>query len=179
MIQVVLSGMITLMLAKFVLNDVPHAAGLLNTEAPPAHMPARIYCPECGEERWTRVVSRQRQCVVCGYVLEGTYQNPGPVGTCYPDAWRFLIKHEGDYLIHGSVQLSPEGPRTNHAWVETTYEHIWEPQTKQYFTAEDFNRMFAPVEDARYSGEEAAIMLARVGKHGPWSAEEKEGYIGG
>ena len=28
------------------------------------------------------------------------------------------------------------------------------------------------------TGEEAAIMIARVGKHGPWSAEERMEYMG-
>lgn len=100
-----------------------------------------------------------------------------PTGTCYPDAWRFLMQQGEGYLIQGSVQLSPEGARVNHAWVETAYGWVWEPQTGQYFTVEDF-KVFAPIEDARYNAEEAAIMVARVGKHGPWSTEERREYLG-
>jgi len=107
------------------------------------------------------------------------FDNPGAgvEGTCYEDAWRFLIKQDEGFLIHGSVQLTEEGKRINHAWVELTTGWVWEPQTKQYFTVEDF-KMFAPAEDARYSAEEAAIMVAQAGKHGPWSTEERQEYLG-
>ena len=98
-------------------------------------------------------------------------------GTCYEDAWRFLLKQEDGYLIHGSAQLCPEGPRIDHAWVELTYGWVWEPQTGQYFTIEDFKMFASPIEDARYSSEEAAMMVARAGKHGPWSEEEKRAYL--
>ncbi len=98
-------------------------------------------------------------------------------GTCYEDAWRFLIKKEEGFLIHGSVQLSAGGPRVNHAWVELPTGWVWEPQTKDYHTIEDF-RMFSPTEEHRYTAEEAAIMVARAGKHGPWTDEERMKWIG-
>lgn len=101
---------------------------------------------------------------------------PAPTGTCYPDAWRFLMKQEDGFLIHGSLQLSSEGPRVKHAWVETTYGWVWEPQTGQYFTMEDF-KVFSPVEDARYSGVEAAVMAARTGRHGPWNEEDRRNVL--
>lgn len=97
-------------------------------------------------------------------------------GTCYEDAWRFLIKEEEGELIHGSVQLTEEGPRVKHAWVELPTGYIWEPQTGQYFTRKDF-RVLDPIEEHRYSVEEAAIMLARVGKHGPWTDEERAKWV--
>lgn len=97
-------------------------------------------------------------------------------GTCYEDAWRFLIKEEEGELIHGSVQLTEEGPRVKHAWVELPTGYIWEPQTGQYFTRKDF-RVLDPIEEHRYSVEEAAIMLARVGKHGPWTDEERAKWL--
>lgn len=99
-----------------------------------------------------------------------------PIGTCYEDSWRFLIREEEGYLVHGSVQLSAGAPRISHAWVELPSGHIYEPQTGQYFTIEDF-KMMGPIEEHRYSVEEAAIMVARVGKHGSWSAEERMKYI--
>lgn len=51
------------------------------------------------------------------------------LGTCYEDAWRFLIKEEEGELVHGSVQLTEEGARVKHAWVELPTGYIWEPQT--------------------------------------------------
>ncbi len=104
--------------------------------------------------------------------------NPhAPTGTCYEDAWRFLIQQKEGYLIHGSLQLSSGGPRVNHAWAESPPGWIWEPQTKGYYLIEDF-AIFQPVEDVRYTVEEAAIMLARVGRHGPWTAAERMRFIG-
>lgn len=100
-----------------------------------------------------------------------------PTGTCYPDAWRFLIKQEEGYLIHGSVQLTAEGPRIDHAWVELLSGPIWEPQMDKYYSPETFQMLASPIEEARYTVEEAAIMVARVGKHGPWSAEERAQWI--
>ncbi len=102
--------------------------------------------------------------------------NPAPIGTCYEDAWRFLIKQDEGFLIHGSVQLSAEGPRIWHAWVELTTGWVWEPQTGQYFTLEDFQIM-SPVEENKYTNEEAAIMVARTDNMGPWSEEERAEYI--
>jgi len=100
-----------------------------------------------------------------------------PTGTCYPDAWRFLIKQGEGYLIHGSVQLTAEGARVNHAWVELPTGWVWEPQTKSYYTIEDF-KIMSPIEEHRYTVEEAAIMVARTGNHGPWTAEERMKWIG-
>lgn len=100
-----------------------------------------------------------------------------PTGTCYPDAWRRLMEEGYGYLVHGSLQLSSEGARVNHAWIEIPSGWVWEPQTGQWYDKEDF-KIFQPIEDARYTTEQAAIMLARAGKHGPWSAEERTEYIG-
>lgn len=103
-------------------------------------------------------------------------QKAQPAGTCHSDAWRFLIKQGEGFLIHGSVQLSAEAPRINHAWVELPSGWIWEPQTKSYFLIEDFHIM-SPVEEHRYTVEEAAIMAARTGNHGPWSYEERRQWL--
>ena len=100
-----------------------------------------------------------------------------PTGTCYEDAWRFLIKEEEGELIHGSVESL--GKRIGHAWVEFPTGFIWEPESRQFIKKADFQAMAKPQEEARYSGTEAAIMLARVGKHGPWTKEEKEEFLKG
>ena len=109
--------------------------------------------------------------------VEETGNPTVPTGTCYPDAWRFLVQKGEGFLIHGSIQLSAEGPRVNHAWVELLSGWIWEPQTGSYYLIKDFG-MFQPIEEIRYTVEEATIMVARVGQHGTWSAEERVKYIG-
>lgn len=96
-------------------------------------------------------------------------------GTCYEDAWRFLIKQEEGELVHGTVESL--GKRIGHAWVELDTGFIYEPQTARFFEPDVFKRAFSPVEDARYTVEEAAIMVARVGKHGPWTDEERTKWL--
>ena len=98
-------------------------------------------------------------------------------GTCYEDAWRFVIKEEEGTLIHGTaVSL---GSRIPHAWVELPTGYIWEPYSGGYLTKERFRELVDPIEEYRYSATEAAIMAARVGKHGPWSEEERTAYLKG
>lgn len=108
---------------------------------------------------------------------EGGSTNPAQLGTCYEDAWRYLIREGEGYLIHGSVQLTKEGARVKHAWVELPTGYVWEPQTGQHLTHEGF-QMFSPMEEHRYTVEEAAIMVARVGKHGPWTDEQRSEWLG-
>lgn len=96
-------------------------------------------------------------------------------GTCYEDTWRFLIKEGEGELIHGTV-LS-EGRRIGHAWVELSTGYIWEPQTGNYFTKEGFQIAADPEEEHRYTIEQAAIMLTRVGKHGPWTDDERVKWL--
>lgn len=105
----------------------------------------------------------------------GTSSNPEPTGTCYEDAWRFFIKQEEGVLIHGTV-LS-QGKRVGHAWVELPSGYIWEPQTSGFYTAKGFHTAAEPIEESRYTTEEASIMLARVGKHGPWTEEERTQWL--
>jgi len=97
-------------------------------------------------------------------------------GTCYEDAWHFLLKQEEGQLVHGSVQLSAEGKRVEHAWVKLPTDYIWEPQTKQFFTIEDF-KIFSPIEEAKYSTVEAAIMGARTRNFGPWTDAERKQFL--
>ncbi len=96
-------------------------------------------------------------------------------GTCYEDAWRFLIKQEEGELIHGTVESL--GKRIGHAWVELPTGYIWEPQTKGYFSRKGFDIAASPIEEHRYTVEEAAIMVVRVGKHGPWTDEERAKWL--
>ena len=98
-----------------------------------------------------------------------------PVGTCYEDAWRFLIREEEGELVHGSIQTI--GKRINHAWVELPTGFVWEPESGEFMKKSYFYERAEPQVQARYTAEEAAIMLVRVGKHGPWTEEEREQFL--
>jgi len=97
-------------------------------------------------------------------------------GTCYADAWRFLIKEKEGYLVHGT--LFSGGRRMGHAWVETLTGWVWEPETGRFFTRLGFESSFAPFIESRYTPEEAAIMVARTKNLGPWSEQERLQYLG-
>ena len=97
-------------------------------------------------------------------------------GTCYADAWRFLIKQEEGELIHGSVQTI--GKRINHAWVELPTGYLWEPEDEEFMKKSYFYERAQPQVAARYTAEEAAIMAARTKHFGPWSEQERRQYLG-
>ena len=98
-----------------------------------------------------------------------------PTGTCYADAWRFVIRKGEGKLIHGTVYSGNR--RIGHAWVETSTGWVWEPETGRYFTNLGFSDAFAPVIESRYTAEEAAIMAARAKNLGPWSELERRQYL--
>jgi len=106
-----------------------------------------------------------------------------PTGTCYADAWRFVIREGEGELIHGTVYS--ENRRIGHAWVETSTGWIWEPETGRYFTRLGFRDAFAPIIESRYTAEEAAIytaeeaamMAARIKNLGPWSEQDRRRYL--
>jgi len=100
-----------------------------------------------------------------------------PTGTCYADAWRFLIKEGEGELIHGTVFSG--GRRLGHAWIETSTGWVWEPETGRYFTRLGFRDAFAPEIESKYTAEEAAIMAARTKNLGPWSEQERRRYLKG
>jgi len=94
-------------------------------------------------------------------------EKPEPTGTCYEDAGRFLLKQPDSILIHGTIEAPSLGKRIGHAWIETDTGYIWEPRSGQYMTPKTFS-VFEPVEEARYSAEEASILSLRTGHWGPW-----------
>ncbi len=98
-----------------------------------------------------------------------------PCGTCYQDAWRFLIKEEEGLLVHGSVESS--GKRIAHAWVETETGYVWEPESKSFINKEAFYRAVQPQVGAIYTPEQAAIMAARTNHFGPWAAAERQEFL--
>jgi len=103
----------------------------------------------------------------------GALYSPTRAGTCYEDAWRFLMNEKEGYLIHGTV-LS-DGKRIGHAWVETLTGYIWEPETKTFYTRQAFKAIAKPLEENRYAVEQAAIIAARARHLGPWTEEERQG----
>ncbi len=98
-------------------------------------------------------------------------------GTCYADAWRFVIREGEGELIHGTVYSGNR--RIGHAWVETATGWIWEPETGKYFTDLGFRATFAPIIESQYTAEEAAIMAARTKHLGPWTEQERRRYLEG
>lgn len=106
----------------------------------------------------------------------GNPGNPGTAtGTCYPDAWRYVMHHTEGVLVHGTaISL---GRRIGHAWVELPDGTVWEPESHAIFPIEQYYSLVDPIVEDRYTADEAAMMLT-VGKHGPWSAEERMEHIG-
>ncbi len=96
-------------------------------------------------------------------------------GTCYADAWRFMIKHSEGKLVHGTVYSGNR--RIGHAWVQVNPDFIWEPQTGRYFTNLGFRYDYAPIINNAYTSEQAAIMVARTRHFGPWTEEERRRYL--
>lgn len=95
-------------------------------------------------------------------------------GTCYQDAWRFVIREGEGELVHGSVQTI--GKRIDHAWVETETGYVWEPESREFMKEDHFYERAEPKVEARYTVEEAAVLVARTGNFGPWTKEEAKGY---
>lgn len=108
--------------------------------------------------------------------LEKAEERLPQTGTCYQDAWRFIIKEGEGYLVHGTVFSGDR--RIGHAWVETSTGWIWEPETGRFFTSLGFKATFAPIIESAYSAEEAAIMAARTKNFGPWTKQERSQYLG-
>ena len=124
-----------------------------------------IFIPSRQEEVWVKPEALQR--------IEG--KQSSQTGTCYEDAWRFLIKEGEGELVHGTVQTI--GKRINHAWVETETGYIWEPESGEFMKKTYFYERAKPRVEARYTAEEAAIMAARTKNLGPWTEQERRQYL--
>jgi len=184
--------MLAILLAKFCLNDLPHAAGITGNpvDRPPTIKQLRYITGL--RQRLKMTITYERQVVTFGEAgrmireleTEEKFRkkqksgNPNTAaGTCYPDAWRWLMKEESGTLVHGTVISL--GKRIGHAWIETDAGFIWEPLTGDFFRYNAWQAAAEPIEEHRYTVEEAAIMVARMGHHGPWTAEERTEHIGG
>jgi len=122
--------------------------------------------PDDEGKRWERIHNEK--------VLPFTIS---PTGTCYQDAWRYVMRHVEDHpvLAHGTI-VGLRG-RMNHAWVELPDGTVWDPSAQVPMPIEKYYSLVDPIVEDRYTADEAAHMLS-VGKHGPWSAEERMKYIG-
>jgi len=184
-----------MMLAKFMLNDMPHAAGIVpdNPNEKRVHRVERTTppCEVCG-------FGAAYQCKYCGKWLceaHGSYMiRTGGVCPSCSRKWeegaqvlRGQIKKaisyqeitggtcyedagryaikEDDILVHGSIFTLNK--RLKHAWVETDTGYIWEPQSKQYMTKEIWEK-YQPIEDVRYTAEEVSILVLKEDHWGPW-----------
>ncbi len=145
MIPTISNAMMTLMLVRFMVNDAPHALGLL---PPPKYNSVEEYSKE---------------------------HKPLPTGTCYSDAWRYVMHNIDGVLVHGSI-VGLYG-RINHAWVELSDGTVWDPSSQAKMFTEKYYSLVDPIVEDRYTADEAAHML-NVGYHGPWTAEERMKHIG-
>jgi len=83
-------------------------------------------------------------------------------GTCYQDAWRFIIREGEGELIHGSVVTI--GKRIDHAWVETETGDIWEPESGEH-------------QGSCYNGSAHQQLRTVVHRRGEGSIEIMEDYV--
>ncbi len=93
------------------------------------------------------------------------------LGTCYKDAYEYLLKLKAGTLVHGAVQNRPGEPYETHAWVDLLNGNIWEPQSNYIYPKDMFMARFEAKERVRYTYDEAVKMGKKTGKYGPW--EEK------
>jgi len=114
-----------------------------------------------------------------GYRVSEVYEETRPqipLGTCYPDAARYVIKHEEGTLVHGTtISL---GNRMGHAWVELPGGFIWEPYSGETIARERFQELSDPIEHAKYSSEEVAVLTLKTRHFGPWTEKERTGNPG-
>lgn len=135
----------------------------------------QVWWDKQGKETWTSFNEEQSKENFNTMKERWSPSKPAPTGTCYPDAWRYVMRHTEGVLAHGTaISL---GKRLGHAWVELPDGTVWEPSSQAIFPIERFYELVDPIVEDRYTADEAAHMVS-VGKHGPWTAEEREKHIG-
>jgi len=197
MVQTAFNGMIAILLAKFLINDLPHAAGLTGTdyERPPTTGQLRYIASLCQQLKMPIPYEEQVRTfgeagrMIREFEAEREYRrkqkkasgNPVPVGTCFPDAWRYVMHNaeKQPVLVHGTAISIASGTkkRIQHAWVELPDGTVWEPYSGSIFPIEEYYGLVEAIPEDRYTVDEAASMLS-AGKHGPWTAEERMEHIG-
>jgi hypothetical protein len=69
--------------------------------------------------------------------------------------------------VHGTIQ-GYGLPPLEHAWVEEPDGSVYEPGTDHVYDKHDFDRLYNPQVQARYSTQEARRKLAQTQHYGPW-----------
>ena len=102
-----------------------------------------VKCPICGKEIKIPEHDSITRSEALKKHIEAEHSRREEYGTCYEDAWRFLIKTEEGDLVHGSVES--KGKIIKHAWVEMPTGFVWEPETARFIRLDDFNVAFKPI----------------------------------
>ena len=100
-------------------------------------------------------------------------------GNCFPVAWRYVVDGEGLTLCHGLVTQPETGQRHCHAWAEAESGGFHWKMTVAIDKANgndselptDVYYAFGEIdtdEVARYTTEEASILLCKHKNYGPW-----------
>jgi hypothetical protein len=79
---------------------------------------------------------------------------------------------ENTVVVHGKI-TNVEGKQFGHAWIEEGDE-VFDPTTEIRMPKHEYYELLDAEVENRYSPNHAMVNLARVGKHGPWTAEEIE-----
>ncbi len=133
-----------------------------------------VHCAKCGDPIIRGTTPYKK--IDDEYYHEWCLEDQTLLGTCYPDAWRYVMQHADDnpILVHGmATGLSGQH---QHAWVELPDGTIWDPAASAVFTKERYFELVKAVGENRYTVEEAALML-NVGQHGPWTDEERATWL--
>lgn len=90
------------------------------------------------------------------------------LGDCYRLAFRFIIREDEGYLIHGRV-FGGSPPRwIEHAWVELPTGLVYEPVAHTFYKKDTFYQRYNAEELKRFSPTEAAKLAIKFRHFGPW-----------
>jgi hypothetical protein len=96
-------------------------------------------------------------------------------GLCYQLAWQHINEQGEGTLIHAEIWSANLSRMIGHALVETETGYIYEPVSDRYFVKEPFYRTHKIKEVARYSLEQAGIMVLKHNNYGPWETSPTKG----
>jgi hypothetical protein len=107
-----------------------------------------------------------------GEVAPARMIKPCPKGECFRNAGKGAMNDmDGDTtLVHGFV-TNAEGERLEHAWTESG-NRVTDPTQGVEMDKGQWYALVQAEPMDRYTGEQAAVNMARSGNWGPWTAEE-------
>jgi 3'-phosphoadenosine 5'-phosphosulfate sulfotransferase (PAPS reductase)/FAD synthetase len=94
----------------------------------------------------------------------------GPTGLCFPYA-QLALRRFGDAATVVHARVLHEGRRIDHAWIEhngRVYDYQNAELRNVSIPVKQFYAAVKPENIQRYTPEQALVMAARTGKHGPW-----------